>query len=328
MLFGIPIVHREVFSMDTALVTGSTGFVGASVARLLIKKNMNVRCLVRKSSDLKNLEGLDLETSTANLLDRDSLRRAVKHTKYVFHVAADYRLWSKNPKEIYNTNVNGTKNLMEACLAEGVTRIIYTSSVATIGKPLTGNIASEKDRGTLDQMVGHYKRSKFLAEQTVSQMASKGLPVVIVNPSTPIGSNDIKPTPTGKIILDFLNKKMPAYVDTGLNFVGVTDVAYGHWLALVKGEIGQRYILGGENMYLIDFLKRLGKIANRPVPRFKIPLWFAFGMAGICSAMSSITHREPIVPLEGVRMAKRVMFFDSSKAQKELGYQHKPLMTC
>ena len=314
---------KATFSMDTALVTGSTGFVGAHVTRLLIQKKMKVRCLVRKSSDLQNLKGLDVEILFGELLDQKSVRNAVKNVNYVFHIAADYRLWSKDPKEIYQTNVNGTKNLMEACLAEEVTRIVYTSSVATIGQARMGTIATEKDVGSLDQMVGHYKRSKFLAEQSVSHMARQGLPVVIVNPSTPIGPKDIRPTPTGKIILDFLNKKMPAYVDTGLNFAGVDDVAYGHWLALVRGKIGHRYILGGENMRLIDFLKRLAKICNRPAPKFRIPFWIALGIGGLCSTISSITHREPAVPLEGVRMAKRKMFFDSSKAEQELGYKHK-----
>ena len=311
--------------MEKVLITGASGFVGANLTRLLLSKGYKIRLLIRKSSNPGNFKDLGVEVVVGDLLDRDSLQRAVKNCKFVFHVAADYRLWSKNPNEIYDNNVNGTKNLLEACDSAGVTRVVYTSSVATIGKPKSGCIGTENDLATLEEIVGHYKRSKFLAEQWVLKIAQKGFPVVVVNPSTPVGLYDIKPTPTGKIIVDFLNRKMPAYLQTGLNFVDVSDVAYGHYLALKHGTVGNRYILGGENLYLREFLVRLGKIINRPAPSIRIPWAFAYMLAGVGSLQSFLTQKEPFVPMEGVLMAKRVMFFDSSKAKKKLGYRSKPI---
>ena len=311
--------------MKTALVTGSTGFVGANLARFLLAKGLNVRALVRQNSNHSNINGLDLEPVVGDLQDPSSIRKAVTNVDYVFHVAADYRLWAKNPQEIYDNNVKGTEALMDACRTEEVKRIVYTSSVATIGRPSNGKIAAETDVGALEDMIGHYKRSKFLAEQCVIEAAGKGLPVVIVNPSTPIGPYDIKPTPTGRIIVDFLNHKMPAYINTGLNFVDVEDVVTGHWLALNHGRPGSRYILGGENLSLRKFLEVLGSVVDRAAPKIRIPYSLAYGMGSINSIWSRFTGREPMIPLEGVRMAKRFMFFSSAKAEDELGYHHKPI---
>ena len=311
--------------METALVTGSTGFVGASVTRLLLSKGLGVKALVRQNSNKNNLKDLEVEPVLGDLLDPSSVRKAVVGVKYVFHVAADYRLWAKNPQEIYDANLGGTKTLMEACQSEGVKRIVYTSSVATIGLPARGQVADESNVGTLKEIVGHYKRSKFLAEKLVLEMAEKNLPVVIVNPSTPIGPYDIKPTPTGKIIVDFLNHKMPAYIDTGLNFVDVGDVAQGHWLALHRGRPGSRYILGGENLSLREFLELLAGTVGRKAPKIRIPYCVAYLLGMLNFTWSKLTGFEPAIPLEGVRMAKRKMFFSSAKAVRELGYQHKSI---
>jgi len=311
--------------MQTALITGSTGFVGANLARFLIAKGLKVRALVRQNSNRGNINELNLEPVVGDLQDPSSVSKAVDKVDYVFHVAADYRLWAKDPQEIYDNNIKGTKNLMEACRVEGVKRIVYTSSVATIGMPSNGQIADETDIGVLEKIIGHYKRSKFLAEQCVVEMAGKGLPVIIVNPSTPIGPYDIKPTPTGRIIVDFLNNKMPAYINTGLNFVDVDDVVNGHWLALHRGRPGARYILGGVNLTLREFLECLGSIVGRSAPTIRIPYSVAYAMGSANSVWSKFTGREPMVPLEGVRMAKRMMFFTSAIAEKELGYKHQPI---
>ena len=312
--------------METALITGSTGFVGANLARFLITKGLKIRALIRENSNPDNIKYLELERIVGDLQDPSSVRKAVDKVDYVFHVAADYRLWAKNPQEIYDNNITGTENLMEACRVEGVKRVIYTSSVATIGLPTTGQVADESNRGDLKSIVGHYKRSKFLAEQRVMEFAEQGLPTILVNPSTPIGPYDIKPTPTGRIIVDFLNHKMPAYINTGLNFVDVEDVANGHWLALKHGRPGVRYILGGENLSLREFLGCLGQIVGRAAPKIRIPYSIAYGLGSINSVWSKFTGREPKVPLEGVRMAKRLMFFSSAKAENELGYRHQPLI--
>jgi dihydroflavonol-4-reductase len=263
---------------------------------------------------------MPLERVTGDLRDSSSLRAAVGGVDTVFHVAADYRLWARNPAEIYSSNVEGTRNLLSAARAAGVRKFVYTSTVATIAVPRSGSLPNENTRVSVEEMIGHYKRSKFLAEQEALGAASGGFPVVIVNPTTPVGAGDWKPTPTGKIILDFLNGKMPAYVDTGLNVVPVEDVAQGHLLAAERGRIGQRYILGGRNMTLKEILDVLARITGRPAPRVRLPHAVALAAACVDHLVSRALHREPRIPLDGVRMARHKMFVDGSKAERELGY--------
>ncbi len=309
----------------TTLVTGATGFVGWHVARLLIERGRHVRVLVRPTSQLRALGNLDVERMAGDLRDRESLSRALEGVTEVFHVAADYRLWSRNPAELYESNVVGTRNLMQACRGAGVERFIYTSSVATMAVPLTvpldGRLPDETTQATVDQMIGHYKRSKFMAEQEVLEAAAGGFPAVVVNPTTPVGPGDWKPTPTGKIIVDFLNGLMPAYVDTGFNVVGVEDVAEGHWLAANNAQLGQRYILGDRNMTLNEFLQVVAGATGRPAPRVRIPYAVALTAGYAENLFSSITGREPRIPLEGVRMSRHKMFVNCSRAQRELGFQ-------
>jgi dihydroflavonol-4-reductase len=306
----------------TTLVTGATGFVGSHVARQIVNAGHSVRIFVRRNSNLMLLEGLSVERAEGDLLDRSSLERAMQGIRRVFHVAADYRLWARNPEEIYQSNVEGTRLLLEAARRAGVERVIYTSTVATIAVPTAdGRLPNEQARATLEQMIGHYKRSKFLAEIEAVKAASAGVPVVIVNPTAPVGPGDWKPTPTGRFLLDFLNGKMPAYVDTGLNVVAVEDVAAGHWLAAEHGRIGERYILGGCNMTLKQVLEALGKIAGRPAPRVKMPHGVALAAGYADQWFSRLTGREPQIPLEGVKMSRHRMFVESDKAEKQLGYR-------
>lgn len=306
----------------TTLVTGATGFVGSHVARQIVTTGNPVRVLVRSSSNLRLLDGLAVERVEGDLRDAASLERAMRGVRRVFHVAADYRLWARNPEDIYKSNVEGTRLLLEAAKRAGVERVVYTSTVATIVVPVgDGNLPNEDTRASLEQMIGHYKRSKLLAEQEAQKAASAGVPVVIVNPTAPVGPGDWKPTPTGRIILDFLNGRMPAYVDTGLNVVAVEDVAAGHLLAAEHGRIGERYILGGRNMTLKQILDVLGKIAGRPAPRLKMPHAIALAAGYADQFFSRLTGREPQIPIEGVKMSRHRMFVASDKAERELGYK-------
>lgn len=308
-----------------AFVTGATGFVGSSVARLLVQKGFEVGILVRKKSNLANVEGLPLKIHYGDLRDKPSLERALKGYDYLFHVAADYRLWVPKPEEIYQNNVQGTKNIMEAAARTGIKRAVYTSSVATLGLNKDGSPATEDTPVSLQDMIGHYKRSKFLAEEAVRTMAqNEEIDVVIVNPSTPVGPRDIKPTPTGRMILEAAQGKMPAYVDTGLNIVHVDDVANGHLLAFERGKSGRRYILGGQNMTLKQILETIALITGNKAPSIKLPHNLILPLAYLFEALSKITGREPLTTVDGVRLAKKKMFFSSARAEKELGYSHRP----
>jgi dihydroflavonol-4-reductase len=309
------------------LITGASGFVGSAVLRQLIAAGHTMRALVRPNSDRRNLAELPVEIVTGDLTDRASLDRALLGCSALFHVAAVYRLWEPQPQEIYEANVNGTRNLMIAAANAGVKRIVYTSSVATLGLTRDGSPADEDTPVSLVDMIGHYKRSKFLAEAEVKKLVEEqGLPVVIVNPSTPVGPRDIKPTPTGRIIVDALSGRMPAYVDTGLNLVHVDDVAVGHLLAFERGTIGERYVLGARNMTLKEILTELAAITGRQAPRIRLPHDLVLPIAYVSEAWARLTHgNEPRVTLVGVRLAKKKMFFSSEKAKRILGYHPRPI---
>lgn len=304
----------------TTLVTGAAGFLGSHVARQLVARGEEVRVLMRPSSSNRAISDLSLEYVTGDLRDAASLERAMKDVKRVFHVAADYRLWAKKPQDIYDSNVGGTKNLLAAAKRAGVEQLIYTSTVATIAvdRPQLPNEATD---AKLEEMVGHYKRSKWMAEREVLQAAKEGLPVIVAMPTTPVGPWDWKPTPTGKIILDFLNGKMPGYVETGLNFVGVEECAVGHLLVAEKGKVGERYLLGAENLTLKGLLDTLAKITGLAAPSMKIPHGLALGVAYVETGFSRLLGKEPQIPVEGVRIARHKMFVDVSRAQRELGFQ-------
>lgn len=311
----------------TVLVTGGTGFIGSAVIRALLSRGERVRAMSRAGSDPALLEGLDIERVEGDLDEPDSLRRAVADCSALFHVAADYRLWVPKPETILKTNVEGTKSLMRAAADAAVERIVYTSSVATLG--LTGDArpADERTPSSLDDMVGHYKRSKYLAERAVQAMIDDdGLPAVIVNPSAPIGPRDIKPTPTGRLILDLARGRLPAYVDTGLNVVHVEDVAAGHLLAFDHGEIGERYILGGDNLHLGEIGKGIAAIAGVKAPRVKLPIGLIMPIAHAVEAVWRLAGKtsEPFVTVDGLRMARKLMFFSSAKAERALGYRPRP----
>jgi len=308
------------------LVTGANGFIGSAIVRKLLEEGEEVRVLVRSGSDMRNLEGLKVEIFPGDLRDPLSLRGALRGCGRLFHVAALYSLWVKDPSEIYESNVNGTRNLMESALEEGVDRVVYTSTVGAIGIPEGGKPGNEDTPLSLDKVVGNYKRSKFLAEKEVRTLIQKGLPVVIVNPSTPVGPRDVKPTPTGKIILDFLQGKMWGYMDVGLNLVDVGDVANGHLLASDKGKIGERYILGNRNLMLREFFEILAHLCGGKAPWLKMPYSLVLPLAFLSTGISNfITRRPPQIPIEAVQMAKKKMFFDSSKAIRELGYSPRPI---
>ncbi|MEJ2244696.1 MAG: NAD-dependent epimerase/dehydratase family protein [Acidobacteriota bacterium] len=310
---------------ELTLVTGATGFIGSHVVRQLLQRGDRVRIFARNSSRKSNVESLSCEIAIGDLKDPISLLRCVQGCRRVYHVAADYRLWAKNPQDIYDNNVGGTRNLLSACCEAGVEKVVYTSTVGAIGMNKDGLPADESTPVKLDDMIGHYKRSKFMAEQVAHEFAASGLPVVIVNPTTPVGPGDIKPTPTGRIILEFIKNRMPAYVDTGLNLVGVEDVAKGHLLAEENGKIGERYILGGENWSLEEILEALARICGKRTPRVRIPWIFALTAGYLDNLfMGSILRREPMIPLEGVRMAKYKMYISCEKARKELGYNPQP----
>jgi dihydroflavonol-4-reductase len=302
------------------LVTGATGFVGGHVARLLVLRGERVRVMVRPGSSLRALQGLSVERCEGDLRDSASIERALAGVSKVFHVAADYRLWARNPKEIYDSNVGGTRNLLHASARCAIERFVYTSTVATIAVHRPGELPDENTDALLEEMIGDYKRSKYLAEQEALQAAARGLPVVIVNPTTPVGPGDWKPTPTGRIVVDFLNGRMPAYVDTGLNVVGVEDAAAGHLLAAERGRIGERYILGGRNMALKEILDALGRLTGLPGPTMQVPHALAMLAAHADEMWAKIRGREPQIPVDGVRMARHRMFVDGSKAERELGY--------
>lgn len=307
-----------------ALVTGATGFVGAAVTRALLAEGWQVRALVRPGSNRSNLEHLAVEIAEGDLTAAATLSPAVADCEALFHVAADYRLGAPDPAELYRTNVEGTRSLLAAAVREGVKRIIYTSSVATMGIPGGGTPGDEQSPVTLAAMIGHYKRSKFLAEQVVLDAAATGVPAIIVNPSTPVGPGDIKPTPTGQLVLDAAAGRMPAYVDTGLNVVHVDDVAAGHLLAFHRGRPGERYILGGEDMTLKDILITIAAQVGRAPPRIRLPYAAILPIAYIAEGLAKITGRTGRVTLEGVRMSRKLMFFSSTKATQELGYRWRP----
>ena len=300
-------------------VTGATGFIGASVVRELLKDGREVRALVRPGSDTANLAGLDVEVWRGDLRDRSSLVQGLQGCDVLYHAAADYRLWTRTPEEMYRINVEGTAAILEAALEKGLSRVVYTSSVGTLGNPGDGTPGTEETPVSLADMVGHYKKSKFLAEREAEKFIAQGLPLVIVNPSTPVGPLDIKPTPTGKIIVDFLNRRMPAYLDTGLNIIAVEDCARGHILAEQKGRIGEKYILGNSNLTLSAIFGLLAEITGLGAPRVRLPYLPILLAAYVNEGISAITGREPLIPLAGVQMAAKFMFFDSSKAVRELG---------
>lgn len=303
--------------MKPVLVTGASGFLGWHVARVLIERGLRVRGLVRKPGSIPELP---VEEVVGDLRDRESLTRALAGCGLVFHVAADYRLWAKDPDEIYQSNTGGTRNLLEAARACGAERVVYTSTVGCIGF-VPGGSGDETTPVTLESMTGAYKRSKYMAEQVALDFARQGFPVVIVNPTAPVGDHDVKPTPTGKTIVDFLKGNMPAYVDTGLNLVDVREVAEGHWLACEKGTPGERYILGSENLTLQQIFERLAAISGIPAPGVKIP-WVVALAAGVANtAWAGMTGQEPRVPLDAVRMARKKMFVTHAKARRELGFE-------
>ena len=309
--------------MKPVLVTGASGFLGWHVARLLLERGYAVRALLRVGS---RVEELDVERVTGDLRDPASLERAVAGCELVFHVAADYRLWARHPQEMYRSNVDGTRNLLAAATRAGVERVVYTSTVGCIGIP-HGGIGNEDAPVSLQDMVGDYKRSKFLAEQAALEFARGGLPVVIVNPTAPVGDHDVKPTPTGQIVVDFLRGGMPAFIDTGLNVVDVRDVAAGHLQACERGRAGERYILGSENLTLAEIFAKLAKITGRKAPTMRLPYAVAW-CAGACStAWAGVTGNPPRVPLNAVRMARKKMWVTHEKARRELGFSPGPAET-
>jgi dihydroflavonol-4-reductase len=305
--------------MTKTLVTGGTGFVGRAVVAELLAAGREVRVLVRQD-DHPALNGLDVELARGDLRDRDSLDQALKGCARVFHVAADYRLWVPDPETMYAINVQGTQNLLAAALAQGVERFVYTSTVGTLGNPGNGTPGTEDTPVTYYDMVGQYKRTKFSAELSAVQYSRQGLPVVIVNPSTPVGPWDYRPTPTGQMIVDFLKGRMPAYLETGLNIVHIRDVARGHLLAEEKGRVGETYILGNENLSLSRILQLLAEVSGRRAPWVRLPYWPVLAMAGINECWATyVSHKPPRMPLTAVRMARKYMYFDNSKAISELG---------
>ncbi len=309
---------------EIVLVTGASGFVGAAVARALIAEGARVRVLLRPTSDRRNVADLPVEIAEGALEDPASLERALAGCRRLYHVAADYRLWVRDPRPMFRANVDGTRRLMEAALAAGIERVVYTSSVATLGHAADGGAADETTPSAENDMIGAYKRSKFLAEAEVRRLIAAGLPAVIVNPSTPVGPGDIKPTPTGRMIVEAAAGRTPAYVDTGLNIVHVADVARGHLLAAARGRIGERYILGGENMDLGRLFAEIAELAGRKPPRLRLPIAAIWPVAIGAEALARVTGREPLVTRDSLRMARHKMFFSSAKAMRELGYAPRP----
>lgn len=309
-----------------AFVTGATGFVGSHVAEFLAQHGAELRLLVRKTSRTDNIDFLRADRFEGDLCDADSLRRGMSGCDAVFHVAADYRLWVKNPDEMYRANVEGTRAIIAAAKHAGVARVVYTSSVATMGFLSDGTVADEDTPVDLSHMIGHYKRSKYMAEQVALKAGRAGAPVVVVNPTTPIGERDIKPTPTGRIIVDFLNRNFPAYVDTGLNLADVQEVARGHVLALEKARPGERYILGGEDLTLKQILDHLSALTGIPSPTMRVPHNVALGFAVFDQFFTGVLRgKEPRATIEAVRMGRKKMFASSAKAERELGYRVIPV---
>jgi dihydroflavonol-4-reductase len=307
-----------------ALVTGATGFVGAAVVRALLKTGVDVRVLARRDSDFSNLQQFKIDGAYGDLRDKESLRKALAGCGQLYHVAAHYALWARNPAIFYDVNVTGTKNLLEAARDVGTERIVYCSTIGAIGLPPDGGLGTEETPVSLEQMAGHYKRSKYLAEQEVLKLAKQGLPVVIVNPSAPVGEGDVKPTPTGQMIVEFMKGRMPAYIETGMNIVDVDDVAAGHLLAMEKGRIGERYILGTKNLMLREVFEILSHLTGVKMPSVKLPRELILPLAYLNLAFSWVTGIPPRIPLEGVKMAKYKMHYDCSKAIRELGIPQTP----
>lgn len=308
----------------TALVTGGTGFVGSAVVLRLLQRGEAVRCLARPGGDRRNLAGLEVEIAEGDLLDPASLARAAKGCRWVFHVAADYRLWVSETGPMMRANVEGSRALVRAAAEAGAERIVYTSSVATLGLPADGSPGDEETPSALADMIGPYKRSKFLAEEAVRELVGQGAPVVIVNPSTPVGPRDVKPTPTGRIIVEAASGRMPAYVDTGLNIVDVEDVAEGHLLARERGEVGRRYVLGGEDMTLGEILTAIAGLTGRPPPRIRLPHAAVLPVAWCAEGWARLRGGEPFTTVDGIRMARKRMFYSSARARAELGYETRP----
>jgi dihydroflavonol-4-reductase len=310
------------------LVTGATGFVGSAVARALAKVGTEVRVLIRRESDLRNLSHLKVEQVYGDLRDRDSLRRALSGCRQLYHVAAHYAFWAKDPSVFYEINVTGSRNLLQTAREVGTERIVYTSTIGAIGLPPGGGLGTEETPVSISGMAGHYKRSKYLAEQEVLKFAGAGLPVVIVNPSAPVGEGDVKPTPTGQVIVDFMRRRMWAYIDTGMNLIDVDDVATGHLLAMERGCIGERYILGNRNLSLREMFEILSQVTGIKAPRIKVPWRAVLPLAHMNQwLVNHVIHKPPRIPLEGVRMAKYRMHYDCTKALRELGLPQTPVET-
>ena len=307
--------------MKSVLVTGASGFLGWHVARILLRKGFRVRALVRSTSKLTELE--EAERVIGDLRDAGSLERAVAGCELVFHVAADYRLWAKDESEMYRSNVDGTRNILAAARKAGVERIVYTSTVGCIGMP-DGKLGDESTPVSINDMPGAYKRSKWLAEEVALDESRKGLPVVIVNPTAPVGDHDVKPTPTGKMVVDFLTRKMPAFIDTGLNIIDAAETAEGHWLACERGKVGERYILGGENLTLEQIFGKLAKLSGVSAPTVQIPYALAYVAGAVSTAWAKVTGVEPRAPLDAVRMSRHKMWVATEKASKELGFTASP----
>lgn len=310
----------------TSFVTGATGFVGSAVVKQLLAAGESVRALARPNSDRRNLEGLPIEVFEGDLREKRRLEKALHGCQALFHVAADYRLWTPRPQELYDANVQGSQNILCAAAEAGVKRIVYTSSVATLGLNADGAPADEETPSNLEGMIGHYKRSKFLAEKAAKELVDKlGLNLVIVNPSTPIGPRDIKPTPTGRVIVMAASGGLPAYVDTGLNVAHVNDVATGHLLAFERGEVGNRYILGGENLTLREILEIIAHLTGRRPPKIRLPSRAVLPIAYLTQGWARLTSgKEPMTTVDGVRMARKCMFFSNTKAIESLGYKFRP----
>jgi dihydroflavonol-4-reductase len=307
-------------------LTGATGFVGSHVARALAAHGADLRLLIRSSSDLRNIQELRADRVVGDLRDAASLKKAVTGCEVIFHVAADYRLWVRDPDEMYRSNVEGTKAILEAARENKVRRVVYTSSVATMGFQSNGHLATEDSPVSLGNMIGPYKRSKFMAEEIAIQAGRSGMNVVVVNPTTPVGERDIKPTPTGRIVVDFLKKKFPAYVDTGLNLVDVNECARGHIAAMEKGKSGERYILGGENLTLKQILDKLAVITGLPSPRIRVPYVLALATGVVDQVVTGhIRGREPRATIDAVRMGRKKMFVSSGKAERDLGWKTVPV---
>ncbi len=307
------------------LVTGGTGFVGTHVVRALVARGGKVRCLARPSSPRGNLEDLDVEVVEGDLTDPASLARAMKGVATLYHVAADYRLWTRDPQELYRANAGGTENVLRAAADAGVSKVVYTSSVAALGLTADGSPGNEATPVVRERIIGHYKKSKFDAQRVAEGWAQRGLPVVIVNPSTPIGERDLKPTPTGQMVVDFLNRRMPAYVDTGLNLIDVRDVAAGHLAAARIGKPGERYILGHRNMTLKEILETLSRLTGLPAPTVRLPHWIPLTAAAFATGWARLSGSPPRFSLESVRMSTHRMFFDASRAVHELSLPQTPV---